>query len=217
MSKHGHKGSEKTLNTEIELSSLYLRQAIDLLLEFGVLLVFSLWRKHFTEQEQDAFSSLNQVSFDLIKSRNYVVAIRVLEYGLGLKSVKILDRTMKMMVVNLASAYRHSKDEKRCLNTLASVDWSGSADEFKICAEALKVNVPEVVSLMGVVSQSNKITKENFRDWPVFDFVKDQEEFCAAFLSIFTEPFREESKADNIEFTETNEQDVVVTDGATLH
>ena len=78
------------------------------------MLVFSLWRKQFSAEEQDAFANLNQVGFKLIENKNYRVAIRVLEYALELKNVRVEDAIKKMMFVNLASAHRHVNDKERC-------------------------------------------------------------------------------------------------------
>jgi hypothetical protein len=203
-SKNGHKGSEKILGTPVKLTSIYLRQAADILLEFSLLLVFSLWRKQFAQEEQNAFDSLNQAAFKLIETKKYEVAIRILDYALGLKNTRAEDRTRKMMYVNLASAHRHSKNDELSLRVLSDIDWSGSSDDFKICVAALRGNIEEVIKLMPIVTNSKAISKDSFRRWPVFDFIRDKEEFLAKFREIFDEPLRQDDPLKTVEFSEDN-------------
>ena len=192
--KHGHKGSEKLLNTSIKLTPSYLSQSVNVLLEFSVLLVFSLWRKQFPEQEARAFANINDVSFKLISNKRYKVSICILEYILSLKNTKAPDDTRRMMVVNLASAFRHAGEFKRCVDTLEAIDWSASADNYKICVASLKDDLDEVVRLMPMVIHSGSIKKEDFRHWPVFSFMQDNEKFCSKFSEIFGESIRNEKQ-----------------------
>jgi hypothetical protein len=217
--KNGHKGSEKTLGTAVNLTSKYLKQAADLLLEFGILLVFSLWRKQFPAQEPDAFRNLNQVAFKLIENRNYITSIRVLNYALGLKKINMEDIIKKMMYVNLASAHRHSNEKDKCIRVLDEVDWSGSSDDYKLCVAALKDDVQKVIDLMGLVAGSGKITKSDFREWPVFDFIRDNGEFCEKYLEVFGEPLREADEVKVMELSEPDATDVVSVsrEGSTVH
>lgn len=55
---HGHKGSEKMLGEDIELSRKYLSQSLDVLMEFGFLLIFSIWRKQIPDDEGAAFDEI---------------------------------------------------------------------------------------------------------------------------------------------------------------
>ena len=203
--KHNHKGSEKVLGARIELSFDYLKQANEILLEFAILLVFSLWRKHFAEQKDEAFSAVNQTAFELIRSHEYTVPIRVLEYVLSLKNVEAAESTRRMMVVNLASAYAHSGNNDKCAQILDGVDWSASSDNYKICVAALKSNLKEVCRLMPLVEAAGSVTKSDIREWPVFDFVRDKPEVIQKFEEVYKEPMvvREAAKSDDIHNEDT--------------
>lgn len=215
--KNGHKGSEKILDLPVELTSNYLRQAANILLEFSLLLVFSLWRKHFPLEEQKAFSRLNMAAFRLIETKNFEVAIRVLEFALGLKNTTAEDRIRKMMYVNLASAHKHLGGDEQCLRTLSGVDWSGSSDDFKVCVAALKGDIERVTRLMALVASSGAITKESFRVWPVFKFIRDNDEFLGKFAEVFNEPYREETHPKTIELVETSGELIDKSDAVTMH
>ena len=193
--EHGHKGSDKLLDTAVELSPVYLVQALEVLLEFSILVVFSLWRKQFAAQENDAFACLNEVAFKLIEEKRYVVPIRVYEYALSLKNTIAKDETKKMLIVNLASAYKHNKEEKKCNEVLNGVDWSGSADKFKVCVYALKEDLDEFRRLLPSTVASKAIEATHLKKWPVFDFVRD----TTGFITIYKEIFGEEMQSPSIE------------------
>jgi hypothetical protein len=186
--KSGHKGSDKLLDVPIKLTFPYLYQTNQILLEFAVLLIFSLWRKHVPDEEGTAFSAVNQECYNLIRAKQYVVAIRILEYMHGLKNVNVTEIVRRMIVVNLASAHAHTKSEEQCEKILASLDWSASSDNFKICVAALRKDVDEVCRLMPFVVRMTLVEKENFREWPVFDLIRDDPRFSKAFFDIFGEP-----------------------------
>ena len=61
-----HKGSDKIVGKEIQLSPDYLTQALDILTEFNILLSFSFWRKEMAEDEPTIFAKLNTAAYDLI-------------------------------------------------------------------------------------------------------------------------------------------------------
>ena len=186
--KHNHRGSEKVLGTPVRLTSSYLSQANGILLEFATLLIFSLWRKHFPNEEQRAFDRLNQTSFDLIKDKEYVVPVRILEYAINLNNASVSDKTKRMMVVNLASAHAHMGENARCEEVLGSMDWSATSENFRICVAALQNNVDEVCKLMPVVSTADTVRKKDIREWPVFDFIRNESEVLRKFEEVYGEP-----------------------------
>ncbi len=186
--KAGHKGSEKTLNSPIELKKPYLRQSIDTLTEFGILLVFSIWRKSQDANEQEIFDKLNDVSYRMITEERYRVPVRVIEYALDLKGCAVSQSTRLMMTVNLASAHRHLKQDDKARFVLDEVDWSAASDNFRICVAALRDDVIEVCRLMELVVKAELVRKVDFREWPAFDYVRDKEEFRTAFENLFSEP-----------------------------
>lgn len=208
--KHSHKGSEKLLGTPIELSQNYLRQSLEILTEFGILLVFSLWRKHLPAQEKEAFVSINQIAFKIISTKKYIVPIRIVEYALGLKNTTAPESVKRMMIVNLASAYKHNKDDAKCIEVLDSVDWSASSDPFKICVHALKGDVSLVTRLMPILATASlvrsddviSVHKDDYRDWPVFDFIRSDASFKATFLEVYGEPLMDDQQSGSVNLME---------------
>lgn len=183
------------LGKPVKLPEEYLSNAADILLEFSILLTFVLWRKHFDKDEEKAFESLNEVSFQLISNGRHVVAMHVLEFALTIKNSKMPEVIRRMMIVNLASAHKHSGSDERCAEILEGEDWSASADNYRICVAALREDVDQVIELMEPVVRSATVMKSSFRTWPVFKFVRKDEKFQTAFEQFFGEPLQQSRKA----------------------
>jgi hypothetical protein len=61
---------------QLSLTPRYLHRATDVLSEFGILLVFVLWRKHITNSGEDAFRYINQTSYNIIHAKRSRLAQR---------------------------------------------------------------------------------------------------------------------------------------------
>lgn len=179
-------GLEK--GTKLSLDSKYLRRSADTLMEFGVVLIFVLWRKNFPELTDKAYTHLNDLTYHLIKDGKPRVAARILEFALYKQTPKIQDHLLKMMTVNLANAQKKIKNEKRAQEIIKAVDWSATADEFKICIAALEGNIDDFVSLMPKVAKTDAISKSAFREWPIFDWIRNDEKIREKFQEIHGEP-----------------------------
>jgi hypothetical protein len=195
-SRHGKSVNVRKAGNKIELPRKYLMHAADTLLEFGMLLTFSLWRKHFRDQEGEAFVTLNQVSYELITEKRLTVAENMLKYASGLKTSGCTDFTRRMMIVNRANALRQLEKPEEAERVLNSVDWSATSNYFQICVAAVRGDTPGVVSRIESVksdkpNEDQKIGKQGFREWPVFEVVRDDASFQEEFERVFGEPLTE--------------------------
>ncbi len=187
-SLHGLKNANDRVGDAITLEHSYLAQSLDTLIEFGILLIFTIWRKHFPDQEQEAFDEVNEVIYRFISQERYRVPTRVLSFVLGLKGTKASQSTKLMMTVNLASSHKHrDKESKECTSVLDSVDWSAASNRYKICVAALRDDIDEVCKLADSVVATKEISKADFREWPCFDFIRDNEVFQSKFHELFGE------------------------------
>jgi len=185
--KHAYKGSDKLVGSPVILNFKYLGQSLDILSEFAILTIFSLWRKHVKDSDSHAFSALNEVTFKLIDGERYYVAIRVTEYALNLKNTVVKEATRLRLVVNLASAQLHAKLKEAAYKTLDKEDWSASSDDFKICVAALREDIDEVIRILPLVKAADSIPSSGFNEWPVFDFIRNKVEFANSFREVFGE------------------------------
>jgi hypothetical protein len=205
-----------TVGSTLTLTTRYLSKSINVLMEFGMLLIFILWRKHVPDSDQEAFECLNDCCYKLISKKRYVTAKNVLSFSIFKQKkgarAPCSDNVYRMMIINLANAYKKLKEIDECEKVLADFDWSATKDEFQLCIASLRGDVESVVRLMPIVARSNVITGNAFRDWPVLDWIRDDPRIQAAFKSVYGEPmWTEVSSASEI----TSDQDSGTADDMT--
>lgn len=194
----GHRGSEKLLGETIELRNNYLKQSLSILIEFAVLLSFSLFRKFVKESEGQAFVNLNEAIYKLIQRGHFTVAERLADYALSLKSAKMTTETRLMIVVNRASAIRHNGRLEDAKSVLESEDWSAVSDIFKVCVSCISDNLSEFEELLPKTKASGDLTAQSILTWPCFSFARKSEEGQRIIKKVFGIDLSEAKEADNL-------------------
>lgn len=195
----GHKGADKTLGNQVELSAGYLNQACDVLPEFAILLPFSLWRKVAKDKENQAFQNLGEAAFKLIAARRFKPAERVLEFALGLEKTNIDLETRQRLAVNRASALRHDGQEDKARDLLDSIDWSASSDLFKLCVASVRGDSDKVAELLPLVKAAGAMDARSFEEWPCFRFVIEDAGVRSAFEKVFGTSMKEAGTTERLE------------------
>ena len=186
--EHGFQVDEGKCGERLSLDERYLRRSSDRLLEFGLSLIFVLWLKHFKGSRETAYGNLNDLTYELIKYGQARVAVRLLDLALFKQTPNASDEIKRMMTVNLANAYKKLKNDKRAQEVITGVDWSAAREDFQICVAAVKGDIERVVELMPKVAQGDLLKKSDFREWPVFDWAREEETVREKFQEIYGEP-----------------------------
>ncbi len=186
--RNGYDVSDINPGDRLTITSEYLINSARRLMEFGLLLIFVLWRKHFPDSDGDAYDWLNGLTFDMLRHKENHVAARVLDFAINHQPTAPSERTQKMMIINWANAQKKLGHDGKCSEIIDKVDWSASSDEFKISLASLREDVPEFVRLMPIVDKAGLVSKEEYREWPVFDWVRDHEDVLGEFQKIYGEP-----------------------------
>ena len=200
--RHKFKVGEDQVGKQLSLSEDYLSRSSDRLLEFGLSLMFVLWLKHYKDSKETAYKSFNHLAYELIKDGQSRVAVRLLDLALFRQSLSASDRVEKMMTINLANAYKKLGDDEKAKEIIAEVDWSAATDDFQICIAAIEQDIERFVELMTRVSQAKLLRKSDFREWPVFDRVREEQSVREKFEEIYGESIidaRDEDKKDREE------------------
>ena len=209
--KHGFRVGEDQYGKRLSLDERYLRRSSDRLLEFGLSLMFALWLKNFKDSREKAYEDLNVLTYELIKDGQSRVAAGLLNLALFKQTPSASDLIKRMMTVNLANAHKKLGNDKLAQEIITGVDWSATTDDFQICVAAVHGNIERVVELMPKVAQGDLVKKSHFREWPVFDWAREDEAVREKFQEIYGEPIidpTDEEKSDRRESTSpTSEPD----------
>lgn len=177
-----------SIGARVSFPDKYLRDSTDVLLEFGILLTWWLWLKHEPQDAEVAYNKINGATYDMILERRYKLASRILHSCLARATNNAPESVRRMMSVNLANCYKKIENDEGFQKAISMFDWSASADEYKISIASLNDNVEEVCNLMHKVTTDETVGKSGFRDWPVFDWVRNDERFIEKFREVFGEP-----------------------------
>lgn len=203
---HGFDTAGLKPGDELRVTAEYLRQSIDLLLEFGIKLAHVVWRKLLPDQAEIAIQELNQTGYELISSRRYTVAARLLQFGLHETKKQGSELVRKMMVVNYANAEKLSGNADKAKSIIEKKDWSAAGDNFRISVAAVLDDVETVIKLMKSVVESGSVSLGSLRDWPVFETARSNPKFVSHFESSFGEKLFQDTSAPSEELgTGTNQ------------
>ncbi|WP_271438502.1 hypothetical protein [Pontixanthobacter luteolus] len=181
------------LGIHLKLSTSYLHKSVDILTEFLTILSFVAWRK-LGEDPSEAFSALSFAAYTHITKRRFLLAIKLLDFALHRQPRDgVSDAALRQMYVNLANAYKKKGEGEKCHSVLKELDWSATSLDFKICLASLNEDVEEVCKLLPNAVSSGDIQKNDIREWPVFDWVREDEKVREAFHEIFGEALIEPS------------------------
>ncbi len=174
---------KRALGDELHAEPKYFNSSVHHVIHFGAMLLQVVWRKT-SEEAELADKAIGDLGYELIARGQYVIAIRILEFAKRLRNVSS-DLRRRMNIINLANAYRLSKDDAAALKVLSSEDWSATGVEFKISVAAVKGSIGDVVDLMTKIGDRGEVGAQEYQEWPVFYTVRDDTRFKETFKAIF--------------------------------
>lgn len=126
--------------------------------------------------------------YELISDKLYDVAINVSMFARNEKNFKRNNKDRTYIELNLAQAYKWSGQNDKCLAVLRDLDTSAMNLDLQIPKKVLEENYDEVYPMMqSLGSSSDILTKEAYREWPIFKDIRKQEKFKNVFEMVFAE------------------------------
>lgn len=199
------------LGKTLKLSTSYLHKSVDYLTEFGTLLTFVAWKKLGIDPSKP-FGALSEASFAYLSKRRFKLATWLLDFAIHKQSRKgVSDIIIRRMIVNLANAYKKMDDQKNCDKILSEIDWTACSLAFRLAICSLREDVPQAVELLPKAFASGDVNADQIRTWPVYDWIRENEEFRRAFEQTFDQKLIEDKDSpaqdmrDNDAITEEND------------
>lgn len=180
----------------LTVSFKYYNSSVRSTLEYGLKVLQIVWRKINPEDLGVASKELNRIGYDLIEKRNYKLAASMYEFALKTMKKHGNEAQRLMMVINYANAHRMDDNMKKALEIINGEDWSASAPEYKICVAAIKNDIESVLNIMPLSKDS--VSPKSFREWPVFNTMRENPKFISAFESLYGEKLFVDSKSDEV-------------------
>lgn len=180
----------RAIGDNLHVSREYFIDAHDVIFELAVKLTHLLWRKFEPENISQSDGNLVEIGYDTLEIGNYMLTKKIFEFGLNSLTKHSSDKDRRIMIINRALAYKWSGDEEMAIDIIKNEDWSATEDRFKL-AEAVILNDYELAYriMKKIGSESDDIGAGQYREWPLFNAIKEQSKFISVFEEIFNEPY----------------------------
>lgn len=184
--------SDVVVGCRLTINDSYFSEKTDLVMDAGVFLAHSLWRKVLPIDLSQADSALNMLVYEFLTNELWADAKRVGEFMVGQKKTSD-DLVRRVAIINLAIANKFGGSEKAVGRILNQVDWSSSLPEFSMAIKVLEDDFEGAAKIMRVIGARGTIIDEtSYHDWPLFREFRESDIFQSAYIDIFGHAFAQQ-------------------------
>lgn len=191
--ENGYNVQDIQVGSKLCSDGTYFQSSCNLLCGMAIMLTFIVINKLYCqkdnkEQQEERDTILINVVFDLICDKLYDVAILVSEFALS-SQFKRNSRNKLYIELNLAQSYKWNGEKDKCSKILSKLDTGIMMNDFVIPKLVLEEKYDEVYAKMKSLGQESEIlSKDHYRDWPIFQKIRKEEAFKKTFKEVFGEP-----------------------------
>jgi hypothetical protein len=179
------------VGVRLDISSECLNDTVELLMEVGIKLGQTLWRKVFPEELESADSSLNKELYDRLREEKWNRAFVLSQFAIEQPRVAN-DAMHKIFTVNHIIATKFGGQPEKASEVLDSLDWTGASPEFRLAKAVLEDRFEDACAMMVTIGKGGElITESSYHIFPVFRTFRLQECFLRTYQKIFGHPFSE--------------------------
>jgi hypothetical protein len=183
--------SAEKIGTRLGVPLPYLRETIELLIEVGIKLAQTLWRKVLPEELNLADRGLNQEIYEKLCEENWKMALVLTDFASVLPRVGS-DANQKVFTVNYIIAAKFGGHPEKATEKLASLDWSGASADFQLAKAVLEDRFDDACAIMLRIGKDGEFVKEvAYHTFPLFRAFRLQDCFLKTYERIFGRAFLE--------------------------
>lgn len=209
--RNDYKLENINIGRKLKADNEYFEKSFRLLYEMAIMLTQILINKLYLGREKFSTDTsvrdnifINNV-YELICEEHFDIAINVSKFAIG-DAFKRNNKDKTFIELNLAQAYKWSGKEKECKAILQNLDTSAMNIDLQIPKKVLEEEYDEVYSMMKDLGKGSKIlTKEAYREWPIFRDIRKQKEFEDTFEIIFGEKLLIQENTDSTDIDNVND------------
>ncbi|MBD2292222.1 hypothetical protein H6G06_01680 [Anabaena sphaerica FACHB-251] len=195
------------IGKKLRLGDEYFAHSCELIIEVGLKLGQTLWRKIFPNEIEQADEHLNEVVYNHLRPGKWERAKTFSEFFIEQKNISN-DLNRKIALVNRAIALKFGGENEKAVKVLSTVDWSATINEFKLAESVLLDRYDEAVCIMKKINKEGEIIKEeSYYDWPLFMDFRESQEFLTSYREIYNKDFIEELQKRQVRQIEENQEE----------
>lgn len=182
------------LGTKLDLGPKYFLSTCELMIEVGLKLGQTLWRKILPDELEEADNHLHRAQFDALYSQNWLRAIVMGEFAVKLPKYSS-EMQKRLCIINYCIALKFSGDDAKAQKELNKIDWSASINDFRLAEAVLQDRFEDAATLMERIGKRGElITESAYHTWPLFNAFRGNANFISAYEKVYGHPFVAELK-----------------------
>ena len=180
-----------TIGTQVGLGPEYFFESCEILIEVGLKLGHTLWRKLLPLELDLADIHLMGELYSALEASNWSRAEMIGSFAYQQKRISN-DYRRKTIVVNYSQALKRGGKIDKANQLLQDIDWSATSNEFKLADLVLRERWGEAAALMREIGADDSLlSEESYHLWPLFLEFRETEQFSQAYHEIFSHSYSE--------------------------
>jgi hypothetical protein len=181
------------IGTSITIDAKYIKSSWEVIFSAGVILTHMIgksiyYKNHDKETRIIPDSLLINTSVESIGNQQYAAAISILDYA---NKLTLSNKELDMIVlVNLAQSHRWRGKKDECSRLLDKEDWNMYSSNFKLCVSVLREDLNAFKKSLKISYNEGTIGLIDLINWPIFQSIKQNQEFCDAINEVFGEEIK---------------------------
>lgn len=168
----------------LQVSQEYLDNAISILEQVFILIGSELWKK-IDKKDDERGSLLISIIYDRLCDGNYIVSeglSRFLENDKGLP-----EKDRLIAKINYWQSVKWQGKFNEIQEDIINTDFSAKEELFLLAKYALLDKYSDFFKLLPRLVESEKISKEDLQEWPLFKKIREQKSYPTKIAKIFPE------------------------------
>jgi len=170
---------------EAKLPAAYFFESCELLIEVGVKLGHTLWRKLLPDQLDGADQALNELLYDALAIENWKRARIIGEFAHNQRRFSS-ELSRRQIAINYAQALKWGGLDSDASKVIDSFDWSASSIDFRLAVDVLRDELDAAAEKMRQMGRQGELIKESaYYTWPLFRVFNGTLQFERAFEDVY--------------------------------
>jgi len=176
---------ECSIGDKLDIGTDYFVAASNMIIEVGVMLGHTLWRKTLPDQLDAADNHLGDLVFNFLHMEEWEKAIDMSIFALNLPKISD-DLSERIFTINYAIALKAKNKNSSAKKILDKKDWTATILDLKLAYAVLTDSYEDAKELMIKIGKEGElITELSYHDWPVFREFREKDEFYKGYFEVY--------------------------------